>query len=148
MTWLLVCFALATATACDAAVKLSLTLSEATLTFPAADPDEVPEIAAVENPVSVQVEVKATLATISQLTVLAGGDLMSGTDRIPVDRIRWTAQGNGFASGRLSKDGPQLVGQWQGRIWEEGMLLFWLENSWSYATGDYAQTVVYTLVAY
>lgn len=147
---LLASCALAMLLGCRAAAadKVTLTLGDTALTFPAADPDLVPQIGALENPLSVYVELKTTGATLSQLTVLAAGDLAAGPDQIPIERITWTAQGNGFVSGRLSKDEPQLVGQWQGRITEQGALLFWLENSWSYPTGDYSQTVVYTLVAY
>ena len=124
-----------------------LSLSTATLSFPTADPDVVPVIDAAENPVAVGVDVRG--ATSSQLTALAAGDLVSGPDQIPIAAVHWTGQGDGFApAGTLSKNDPQLVGQWVGRVDTAGSLWFQLDNSWSYPTGDYGQTVVYTLVAY
>jgi hypothetical protein len=123
-----------------------LSLNIALLSFPSADPDSVPSVAAAQNPVQVTVEVRGTGS--SQLTVLAGGDLRSGPDQIPIDRITWTAQGSGFTSGTLSRSQPQLVGQWLGKTDSIGQLRFWLQNSWSYAAGSYSQGLVYTLVAY
>lgn len=126
-----------------------LTFDTAAVSFPSADPDSVPQINAVENPVTIEVTVRAGNPTITDLTTLSSGDLQSGVDVIPIDRVSWTAQGSGFTSGVLSKDDPQPVGQWFGkRVDAVGSLSFRLQNSWSYATGSYSQTVVYTLVAY
>jgi hypothetical protein len=109
----------------------------------------VPLINAVENPVTVEVTVRAGNPAITDLTVLAAGDLMSGAELIPIGQVSWTAQGNGFVSGVLSKDDPQPVGQWFGkRVDALGSLSFRLQNSWSYAAGSYSQTIIYTLVAY
>jgi hypothetical protein len=127
----------------------SFTFDALTLTFPSADPDAVPDIAALENPVSVSVRVRGSAATIADLTVIAAGDLLSGSDAIPVDRVSWTGLGSGFLSGALSRYDPQLVGQWFGkRTNANGTLSFRLQNSWDYATGFYSQVVVYTLVSY
>jgi hypothetical protein len=126
-----------------------LTLDVATLSFPSADPDSVPQISAVENPVTVEVTVRCGNPSIADLTVLSSGDLLSGIDAIPIDRVSWTASGNGFTSGVLSRDDPQPVGQWFGkRVDAVGSLWFRLDNSWDYVTGSYSQTVVYTLTSY
>lgn len=130
------------------AASAKLSFSGTTLTFPSADPDAVPVIAATENPIQIRVAVNGPAGIISQLSVLAGGDLMSGADRIPIGKVTWTAQGSGFLSGRLSSTDTQLVGQWTGKTNVTGDLRFWLENSWSYAVGDYSQNLVYTLIAY
>lgn len=131
------------------ATTARLSFNVLTVSFPAADPDLTPAIGATENPVQVKVVVKGEQPSImSQLTVQAAGDLQSGPDRIPVDRITWTAQGQGFVSGTLSSSQPQLVGQWTGKVDSTGQLRFWLQNSWSYAAGVYSQSLVYTLVAY
>jgi len=125
----------------------SLQLSPATASFPAANPDTTPSIGATENPVGVTVSVNGGPGLVAQLTALASGNLVSGPDSIPVNQIRWTATGSGFVAGILSKDTTQLVGQWVGKTSVVGQLSFWLANSWSYPTGSYNQTVVYTLVA-
>jgi hypothetical protein len=126
-----------------------LTLDVAALSFPSADPDVVPQVSALENPVTVEVTIRAGNPSIADLTVVSSGDLQSGADVIPIDRVSWTANGDGFTSGVLSKNGPQPVGQWFGkRIDAVGTLWFQLENSWDYAAGFYSQTVVYTLTSY
>lgn len=131
---------------CDEA---TLTLDVVTLSFPSSDPDAVPQISAIENPVSVSVKVRASTPAIVDLTVISAGDLMSGSDSIAIDRVSWTASGDGFVPGALSKTDPQPVGQWfDRRLDANGTLWFQLENSWDYATGTYSQTVIYTLVSY
>jgi hypothetical protein len=129
------------------AASATLTLSSTTITFPSADPDSVPQIAANENPLQVTISVNGSPGLTAQLSVQAGGDLISGANRIPISNITWTAQGSGFVSGTLSSTSPQPVGQWIGKTNVTGSLQFWLANSWSYATGNYSQTAVYTLIA-
>jgi len=119
-----------------------------TLTFPAADPDVVPTVAATENLVQVDVSVHGAPGLTAQLSVQAGGDLVSPGTSIPISQIGWTGQGTGFGSGVLSWQNPQLVGQWIGKTTVTGYLSFWLANSWSYALGSYSQNLVYTLIAY
>ena len=92
---------------------------------------------------------RATPTAITDLTATAAGDLISGSDIVPIDRVRWIAAGQGFVSGSLVAYDPQLVGQWFGkRVDVNGTLSFRLQNSWQYATGFYSQVVVYTLVSY
>jgi hypothetical protein len=125
-----------------------LSFDVATITFRAADPDLVPAVAAAENPIQVDVDIKGSPGLTSVLSVQAGGDLISGADRIPISSITWTAQGSGFVSGVLSSTTSELVGQWMGKATATGYLRFWLANSWSYAAGNYRQNLVYTLIAY
>ena len=126
----------------------TLTLSSSTLTFPNADPDTTPFISATQNPLGVLVRVTGNPKGQVQLTALAAGDLLSGSGSIAITAVQWTAQGDGFVSGALSKDTPQLVAQWVGNVYQQGTQQFQLTNSWSYATGNYSQTVVYTLVSF
>jgi len=147
-------FVIAPVLACTAAIPVwaddaALTLDVLTLSFPSADPDLTPEIPALENPISVSVRVRGASTTITDLTANAAGNLISGSDIIPIDRVRWTAAGQGFVSGNLEAYDPQLVGQWFGKRTDAtGTLSFRLQNSWQYATGFYSQVVVYTLVSY
>jgi len=118
-----------------------------TLTFPAADPDVVPAVAAAENPAQVDVSVHGSPGLTAQLSVQADGDLVSAGASTPISQIRWTGQSTGFGSGVLSWQNPQRVGQWIGKTTVTGYLSFWLANSWSYAPGSYSQNLVYTLIA-
>jgi len=149
--WLVPAMALPAITAAAvrpaAAASARLTLSPSAVSFPPADPDAVPSIAG-SGPVSVQVKVGGGPSISSQLSCQASGDLQSGPAIIPISRITWTAQGQGFLSGTLSRSAPQLVGQWMGNVDTQGQLQFWLQNSWSYAVGSYSQSVLYTLIAY
>ncbi len=128
------------------AASATLTLSTSTLHFPSADPDTSPTINATENPLGVLVRVTGNPNGQVQLTALAAGDLRSGVNVIAISAVTWTAAGNGFVSGTLSSSSPQLMGQWAGNVYQQGSQSFQLTNSWSYATGNYSQTVLYTLV--
>lgn len=130
------------------AAAARLTISPLTVSFPSSDPDVVPSVAASENPISVRVQIEGSPSMVSQLTAATGGELVSGSNIIPISKVTWTASGSGYVSGRLSSSQPQLVGQWLGKNDSQGQLRFWLENSWSYAVGAYSQNLVYTLIAY
>ena len=126
-----------------------LTLDIGGISFPSADPDAVPLMEAVENPISVDVWVRGSDSAISSLSCLAAGDLMSGAATIPIERLSWLAQGNGFVSGVMSKVDSQPVGQWFGKnVNAHGSLSFRLFNSWDYETGIYTQSMTYTLISY
>jgi len=142
------CLAIGVAAGVAHAGSATLTLSTSVLHFPNADPDIFPVIDATENPMGVLVRVTGNPNGQVQLTALAAGDLRSGADVIAISAVRWTAQGNGFLSGTLSRSTPQLMGYWVGNVYQQGTQQFQLTNSWSYATGNYSQTVVYTLVSY
>ena len=143
-------YAIAVLSGAAHATSARLDFGVSTLSFPSADPDAVSTIDAVENPIAVDVTISGPDSTMSQLTVQAAGDLISGPDQIAIDHVGWQGQGEGFVPGpaTLSKDEPRLVGQWVGRGTKNGILRFGMENSWDYAAGAYSQTVVYTLVAY
>ena len=135
----------ATATGClSATVTVSamakLTLSSATVTFPNADPDTSPSIAAAEGPVTITAKGKTSNGATIALTLLAADDLRSGSDRIPISNVTWTASGAGFAAGTMSKVAAQTVGSWTNSGNRTGTQRFALANSWSYAAGSYTTT--------
>jgi len=124
-----------------------LSLSTSTLTFPNADPDTTPLIPAAGGALTVTAKAKtATGATVS-LTVIAGGDLMSGTDTIPASSVSWTATGAGFVAGTMSRVTAQSVAAWVGSGSRVGTQSYGLANSWSYPTGVFSATATYTLTA-
>lgn len=126
--------------------KAKLTLGVAAINFADADPDTVPSVAASENPVSVTVKAHTGGASNVTLTAQANGDLDSGADTIPITNVTWTATGAGFVPGTMNTT-PQSAGSWTGSGNRSGTFSYFLANSWSYAVGNYTQTVVYTLTA-
>jgi hypothetical protein len=144
---LLLLLALAPALKVEAAVRVELDLSRETINFPSADPDDYPSVAAAENPISVRVRVTGNPWGNWRLTVLAGGDLVSGSNTIPISNVTWTAQPLPFVDGRLDKATPQVVASGTGNANSTGSLRFFFKNSWNYATGNYSQVIVFTLTA-
>ncbi len=124
-----------------------LTLGATTITFPDASPDTVPSIHANENPVSVEAYAQTNGQKSVTLTVLAHGDLVAGSNTIPISNVTWTATGTGYQAGTMNKTTGQPAGSWAGSGDRFGTFSFLLKNSWSYATGNYSQTVTYTLTA-
>ena len=91
------------------ASSAQLTLSPLTINFPDADPSTVTSIPATQNPVSVMVNASTGAGNTVTLTALAQGDLVSGGSTIPISNVTWTASGNGFSAGTMSKSSAQ---QW------------------------------------
>lgn len=60
---------------------------------------------------------------------------------IPVERISWQAQGNGFYSGQLSKAAPALVARFTGPGSFTGYLYFFFAEDPNMAPGAYRTTV-------
>lgn len=124
-----------------------LTITPSTIHFPNANPNVVPMIPAQESSVSVTANAQIDALSTATLTVLALGDLISGSDTIPITKVSWTSTGDGFTAGTLNKDAPVSAGSWQGPGEHTGAFSFFMANSWTYATGTYSQTVTYTLTA-
>ena len=144
-------FAQQTATAsiavtANVSAKAKLTLGLAAITFADADPDVTPLYTSA--PVSVDVKARTTSAGNVLLTVLASGDLDSGSSTIPVTTLTWAATGTGFtASGANNSGVAQTLGQWSGSGNQTGSHTLSLPNLWSYNTGTYTVTLNYTLTA-
>jgi len=125
--------------------RAKLTLSSASVSFADADPDVTPSIAA--TPLTVDVKTRTAAASNVTLTVLADGDLVSGSDAIAINNLTWTA-GAGLSAGTMSKTAAVSLGSWTGSGNHTGMSqTYALANSWTYATGSYAAVVTYTLTA-
>jgi hypothetical protein len=125
--------------------KAKLTLGVAAINFADADPDLVPVFTSA--PVTVDVKSRTTAAGNVTLTVLAGGDLVSGSNTIPVDTLTWTATGTGFTPGANNKTTAQSLGAWTGSGNASGTQTLSLPNLWTYNTGVYTVTLNYTLTA-
>jgi hypothetical protein len=136
----------ATATATVGALA-KLTLSAATLAFPDADPDTVPDIPASGGPLTITAKVRTTIGSTVMLVVQASDDLRSGLDLIPASQLRWSAGGTGFVPGTMSRTTAQTVASWVSSGAWTGTQTYTLVNAWNYATGTYSTTLTYTLTA-
>jgi hypothetical protein len=124
-----------------------LSLSSNTLSFPDADPDTVPLVSAAGGAITITAKARASLSATVTLTVLAADDLRSGIDTIPASALTWIASGPGFINGTVSRATPQVVGSWAGSGIRTGTQTYRFENSWSYRTGTYSVSLLYTLVS-
>ena len=82
--------------------------------------------------------------------MLAEGDLVDGTAAIDIGNVRWTATpAPPFQNGTLSKTVEQVLASGSGDVnpAADGSIVFQLANSWNYTSGQYTQTVVFTLSA-
>jgi hypothetical protein len=132
-----------------AAQVLDLTLSPRVITFPSSDPDALPAVDA--PPVTVTYRVRQNNAGPWSLTVLAGGDLISGPSKVDISNVTWVATpAPPFQNGTLSKTVAQRIASGTGNVPNPnttGLITFRLANSWTYSTGTYTQTVLFTLSA-
>lgn len=126
------------------AARAKLTLGAASITFPDADPDTSPTVAA--GPVTVTSSVRTGASSAVTLTVLCP-DLASGSDTIAINNVSWTASGAGYVAGTMNKTTAQSAGSWTGSGTRAGSFTYSLVNSWSYATGTYTANATYTLTA-
>jgi hypothetical protein len=122
-----------------------LSLSTNTLTFPDADPDLVPQVPALQGPVTITAKARAPQGGVVTLTVRASDDLRSGITVLPATLVTWTASGAGFVSGTVSSSSAQLVATWTGPGVHTGTQSYAFENRWTHPTGTYTLTLVYTI---
>jgi hypothetical protein len=118
------------------------------ISFPDSDPDTVPSIQSVPATLAVVAKAKTGSASVVTLNVLANGDLISGTENIPIGNVTWTAAGGaGFSAGTMNKTTAQTCGSWTGSGKYTGTYSYFLANNWNYPVGTFTQTATYTLTA-
>ena len=128
-------------------VMARLSFSSSSLSFPDADPDALPQVPASPGSVTVTAKARATPQATVLLTVAAGDDLRSGMTTIPVDNLTWTATGDGFVGGTVSRVAEQVVASWTGSGIRTGTQEYFFRNLWTHPSGTYTVTLVYTLTA-
>ena len=129
-------------------LELAIALSPAVVTFPSSDPDALPVVSAA--PLQLTYRVRGNGAAPWSLTVLAAGDLLSGPSRVDISNVTWVATpAPPFQNGTLSKTVAQRVASGTGNVNPDsiGSITFRLANSWTYSTGTYTQTILFTLSA-
>ena len=128
------------------AQRLDLSISPSAIAIPSADPDAMPAVTAA--PLAVSYRVRQNSRGTWLLTVQANGDLESGESTIDITAVSWTAAPSPpFQNGTLSKTTAQTVASGSGNQASPatGHVTFTLTNSWTYDTGIYTQTLVFTL---
>lgn len=112
------------------------------ITFPAADPDLEPVVAA-NTPVRIQVTTWPANRRW-ELTIRAEGNLVSASGQvIPISTISWRATPNPpFRDGVLAAGQSLVLAQDRGN--READLSFYFQNSWDYVAGEYTQVVTFT----
>ena len=122
--------------------EVSINLYPAAITFPPADPDLEPSVAA-NTPVRIQV---ATWPPNRrwELTIRAEGNLVSaGGQVISVSAISWRATPNPpFSDGVLAAGQSLVLARDRGA--QEAELTFYFQNSWNYVAGEYTQIITFT----
>ena len=127
------------------AQRLDLSVNPGTITFAPADPDTVPIVSSAPVQLSYRVRQYQGPWTI---TLLAGGDLISGSSTVDISNVTWVATpAPPFQSGTLSKTVAQPLASGTGMVnpTKQGQITFRLANSWNYNAGLYTQTIVFTL---
>jgi hypothetical protein len=131
-----------------AAQRLTLSITPKVITFPSSDPDTVPIVVAA--PIQVSYRVQQNQGSPWTITVLAAGHLLSGPSVVDISNVTWIATpAPPFQNGTLSTTVAQGVASGTGNVnpASTGSITFRLANSWSYSTGTYTQTVLFTLSA-
>jgi len=130
------------------AQQLQLRINPKRVTFNSADPDTTPVV--IAQPIVVNYRVRKNGNAPWRLSVLAEGDLVDGTSIIDISNVSWTATpAPPFQNGTLSKTVEQVLASGNGNVdpANDGSVVFQLANSWNYTSGQYTQTVVFTLSA-
>ena len=120
-----------------------LSFSANSIVFPDGDPDVLPMLDA--GPVTITAKARASAGATVSLTVQAADDLRSGIDTIPADALTWMASGPGFTAGTMSRTSPQLVASWSGSGVRVGTQSYRFRNRWTYGSGTYTTSLLYTL---
>jgi hypothetical protein len=129
------------------AQRLDLSISPVTITFPSSDPDTVPIVSTAPVQISYRVRQNTGPWTLS---VLATGDLISGSATVDITNVTWVASpAPPFQNGTMSKTIAQRLASGTGDVnpVKQGQVTFRLANSWNYTAGLYTQTIVFTLTA-
>lgn len=129
-----------------APLAIRLTLTPNSISFPDADPDQVPVVPAQEGAVMVVILFQGPVAT---LTAQALTHLESAQEKIDISNVGWETTSAGFLSGTLKLGAEVPVGRWvAGTRVIRGFLSFGLRNRWEHPPGKYQATVRFTATAY
>ena len=114
-------------------------ISSTSVSFTRVNPDVERLIPQNEAPVEIVVKATPGRRERVNLRIQAEGDLIDQSTgyQIDVSNISWTASGQGFRDGTLSKFRGKELGRWNNSgVWT-GSVTFYLLNRMDYAPGTY-----------
>ena len=130
-------------------------VSPTSTSLPDRDPDLFPE---VSTAVDVTADFSINNLTSTEnwvLEIYSDGNLVSGSDTIPISSVRWTVTGSGtpppssLQNGTFSLGVFQETGRGTGDSKKKADVIcyfrFHLNNVWSYATGNYSRLITLRL---
>ena len=126
--------------------RLELSVSPTIITFAPADPDVMPQI--TSPPITVTYRIRQAQNQSWLLTVLASGNLISGSSTVDITNVTWVATpAPPFRNGTMNRTVAQVMASGVGNVnpTATGSVTFRLNNSWTYDSGTYTQTIVFTL---
>ncbi|MBM4274573.1 MAG: hypothetical protein FJ126_01685 [Deltaproteobacteria bacterium] len=125
--------------------KVSLILDRSQVTFAGAEDQAI--IPAAEGAVQVTAKGAAGVNRPLVLTMRAENDLEGSAGRIPIHQVRWTALGEGFRDGSLSRAADKILGRWTSSGVHRGQVNFELVSPPEMAAGEYQSQVTLTLAS-
>ena len=99
------------------------------------------------TPLTLDVRIQQNNSAPWNVTLQAGGDLVSGGSAIDISAVTWTiTPAPPFANGTLSKSVAQTLASGAGNVPKlTGTITFKLANSWNYDVGTYTQSLIFTV---
>jgi len=128
-----------------AAPTVTLSVTPVSFSFPSGSPDTLP----VSTGPTLTVRYSMSggyFWDVWVLSVRAGGDLQSASGSIPVGNITWTAP-YPLVGGTLSTTNQTLATGQGNFLQRTGYVTFKLQNLWTYKTGSYSNTIIFTMAA-
>ena len=133
----------------------AFTISPASISLPDQDPDLFPEVSTAADVTAAFSISKLKSAQNWILEIYSDGNLISGSDTIPIVNVRWTVTGSGTPPPSSLQNGTFSLGVYQetgrglgdaaGNATVTCYFRFHLNNLWSYATGNYSKLITLRL---
>ena len=131
------------------------TVSPTSISLPDQDPDLFPEVSTATDLTASFKIVSLTSAQNWILQIYSDGNLVSGSDTIPIGNVRWTVTGSGTPPPSSLQNGTFSLGVYTETGRGSGdsknkadvtcYFRFYLNNLWSYATGNYSKVITLRL---
>jgi len=129
----------------------TFTVSPSTISLPDQDPDLYPEVSSAVN-LSVTTRISGMNKNQRwNLDIYSSQNLVSGGNSIPIGNVRWTVTGTDpsttFYNANLSLNQYITTATNTGDTDQVIYFTFYLQNFWTYATGNYLTTITLRLTA-
>lgn len=133
----------------------TFTVSPGSISLPDQDPDLFPEVSTAADVTAAFLISKLKSTQNWILEIYSDGNLVSGSDSIPIANVRWTVTGSGTPPPSSLQNGTFSLGVYQetgrgsgdsgGNAAVTCYFRFHLNNLWSYATGNYTKLITLRL---